>query len=236
MQIVRLAVVLLAAVALVPARATDGIWRTDGLDHVLLWTDNIDRTTAVFTVRLGFQVRPGGDFGDGVANRLLRLGDGSYIELLYTTRARAELNDDTRSNLEQLRAGTGARTFAVHPLELDTLDRYLRGQGFRLDPPTPLTYDRDGPGPLPAVPSDWRTVSFVTSPITTGDLCSGWSSAGMGSRFRTTPDRTATRSSPRRTTIWDCWLNSTRCPRAAESEFSVARLPSASEAGISRVT
>jgi hypothetical protein len=49
MQIVRfaaLAVVLLGAMAQVQAPARDAIWRTDGLDHVMLSTDNIDRTTA----------------------------------------------------------------------------------------------------------------------------------------------------------------------------------------------
>jgi catechol 2,3-dioxygenase-like lactoylglutathione lyase family enzyme len=145
-------------------------WQSDGLDHIMLWTDSIDRTTAVFTVKLGFQVRPGGDFGDGVANRLLRIGDESYIELLYTTRARAELNESTRKDLDALRTGTGARTFAVHPLELDQLDALLRKRGFELDPPSPLTYDPDGAGPLAAMPSEWRTVSFAKPPITSGDL------------------------------------------------------------------
>lgn len=123
----------------------------------MLWTDNIDRTTSVFTVKLGFQVRPGGDFGDGVANRLLRIGDESYIELLYTSRPRAELNEGTRKDLDALRAGTGARTFAIHPVDLDKLAGFLRGRGFELDPPSPAT-------------SDWRTTSFARSPVTFGDL------------------------------------------------------------------
>jgi catechol 2,3-dioxygenase-like lactoylglutathione lyase family enzyme len=161
---------LLASFIPFAGHAADVAWQTDGLDHIMLWTDNIDRTTAVFTVKLGFQVRPGGDFGDGVANRLLRIGDESYIELLYTTKPRAELNDDTKKDLDALHATTGARTFAVHPLELDKLDGFLRGHGFELDPPSPLTYDSDGAGPQPAVPSDWRTVSFAKSPITAGDL------------------------------------------------------------------
>ena len=134
-------------------------WQTDGIDHVMLWTDNIDRTTSVFVVKLGFQVRPGDDFGDGVANRLLRLGDKSYIELLYTTKPRAELSDGTRKDLDALRTGTGARIFALHPLDIDKLDAHLRKRGFELDPPPP-----------PADASDWRTVSFAKSPVTFGDL------------------------------------------------------------------
>lgn len=38
-----------------------------GVDHVLIWSRNIDQVTSIMAVKLGFQVRPGGDFGDGVA-------------------------------------------------------------------------------------------------------------------------------------------------------------------------
>jgi len=161
----------------------------------MLWTDDIDRTTSVFTVKLGFQVRPGDDFGDGVANRLLRTGDGSYIELLYTTRARAELTEGTRKDLDALRTGTGARTFAVHPLDLDELDAHLRKQGFDLDPPSP--------------PSDWRSVSFAKSPVTFGDLFFiGYAEEHL------TPlqleDRARTRTHPNGTRAWtSIWLLST---------------------------
>lgn len=165
-----LAAVSLGAMAQAPARAAEPAWQADGLDHVLLWTDNIDRTTSVLAVKLGFQVRPGGDFGNGVANRLLVIDDKSYIELLYTTRARAELDEVTRQDLDELGADIGANTFALHPLELDRVDGFLRGRGFALDPPSPMTYDPDGAGPLPSVPSDWRTVEFAKSPATFGDL------------------------------------------------------------------
>jgi hypothetical protein len=203
------ALIILTLIALAPplARAAEAPWQTDGLDHVLLWTDNIDRTTSVFAVKLGFQVRAGGDFGDGVANRLLRLGDESYIELLYTTRA--ELNEGTRKDLDALRTGTGARTFAVHPLDIDKLDAHLRKRGFDLDPPSPLTYDPDGAGPLPPVPSDWRTVSFAKSPVTFGDL---FFIGYAGERW--TPaqleDRARSRTHPNGTRNWtSIWLLST---------------------------
>lgn len=165
-----LATLSLSAMAQVPARAADAAWQADGLDHVLLWTDNIDRTTSVLAVKLGFQIRPGGDFGNGVANRLLVIGDKSYLELLYTTRARGELDETTRKDLDELRSDIGANTFAVHPRELDQVDGFLRGRGFALDPPSPMSYDADGAGPRPAVPSDWRTVEFAKSPATFGDL------------------------------------------------------------------
>jgi catechol 2,3-dioxygenase-like lactoylglutathione lyase family enzyme len=193
----------LAVLALVAAGAT---WQTDGLDHVMLWTDNVDRTTSVFSVKLGFQIRPGGDFGDGVANRLLRLGDESYIELLYTTKPHAELNEETRKDLDAVRAGTGARTFAIHPLDLDKLDAYLRAQKFKLDDPSPLTYDPDGVGPLPPVVADWRTESFASSPITTGDLFF-ISYAERAQSPLQVADRAATREHPNGAGHWtSIWL------------------------------
>lgn len=204
MRLAVLALVSMGAFAQLPAHAADAAWQTDGLDHIMLWTDNIDRITAALTVKLGFQVRPGGDFGDGVANRLLTIGDGSYIELLYTTRA--DLNESTRKDLAALHASTGARTFAVHPLELDKLDAYLRRHAFELDPPSPLTYDPDGPGPQPAVSSDWRTVSFAKSPVTFGDVFFiGYAEEHL------TPiqvgDRAASREHPNGARAWTCiWL------------------------------
>ncbi|MEJ0085093.1 MAG: VOC family protein [Pseudomonadota bacterium] len=164
------AVLTLSALAQAPASAADATWRTDGLDHIMLWTADIDRATAVFAVKLGFQVRPGGDFGDGVANRMVRLGEQSYIELLYTTKPRAELDDNTREDLDALHSDRGARTFAIHPLDFDALDGYLRKRGFDLDLPSPLTFDPDGEGPRPPVTADWRIASFAKSPVTFGDL------------------------------------------------------------------
>jgi catechol 2,3-dioxygenase-like lactoylglutathione lyase family enzyme len=161
---------LLVACAPALAQSPAKPWEAEGLDHIMLWTDDIDRTTSVFTVKLGFQVVPGGDFGDGVANRLLKIGDRSYLELLYTTRERSKLGASTRAQLEELGSGTGARIFAVHPRDIDQADRFLRSQGFAPDPPSSMTYDPDGAGPLPATPALWRSLSFPKSPFTFGDL------------------------------------------------------------------
>ena len=181
-------------------------WQSDGLDHIMLWTDDIDRTTAVFTVKLGFQVIPGGDFGDGVANRIVMMGDPSYLELLYTTRESGELNESTRTQLAELRAGTGVRTFAIHPTDIDEADRFLRDSGFELDPPSGMTYDPDGDGPLPAAPSSWRTLTFTKSPFTFGDLF-------LINYAKDTPtperkaDRAIQRTHPNGTSAWSgIWL------------------------------
>ncbi|MEO8161175.1 MAG: VOC family protein [Arenimonas sp.] len=170
----RLVLALLVATLLSGTRAQaaspESGWQADRLDHLMLWTDNVDRTTSVLAVKLGFQVGPGGDFGDGVANRILRLGDQSYLELLYTTQPASELGEDLRKELAEVRAGTGAKTFALHPSELDRADAFLRSRGFELDPPSPMNYDPDGPGPKPSEPASWRTVEFVHSPFTFGGL------------------------------------------------------------------
>jgi hypothetical protein len=50
------------------------------------------------------------------------------------------------------------------------VERDLGTGGFALDPPSPLSYDPDGPGPLPAVPATWRTLGFTHPPLTAADL------------------------------------------------------------------
>ena len=73
-----------------------------GLDHVLLWTRERDGVTATLAVKLGFQVRPGGDFGDGTANRLIRFADRTYLELLFFTRPGSDVAEDTPRAVERI--------------------------------------------------------------------------------------------------------------------------------------
>src|SRR4029078_6886123 len=65
-------------------------------DHVLIWTRNVDKLTAIMAVKLGFQVRPGGVFGDGVANCIIRFPNRSYLELLYFAKEPSELQGQAR--------------------------------------------------------------------------------------------------------------------------------------------
>jgi len=141
-----------------------------GLDHVLVWTRNIDQVTSNMAVKLGFQVRPGGDFGDGVANRLIPFADRSYLELLYFTRPEAQLTGEPRAVYAATERGTMANMFALEAVDVEAVERQLRDAGWALAPTSPMTYDPDGDGPKPARESMWRTVGFQSPPLTSGDL------------------------------------------------------------------
>ena len=141
-----------------------------GLDHVLIWTRNIDQITSVMTVKLGFQVRPGGDFGDGVANRLIPFADRSYLELLYFTRPEAELAEEPREVFAATERGTMANMFALEAIDVEAASSQLRGRGWALAPDSPMTYDPDGDGPQPPRESTWRTIGFQSPPLTSANL------------------------------------------------------------------
>lgn len=141
-----------------------------GLDHVLIWTRNIDQLTSIMAVKLGFQVRPGGDFGDGVANRLIPFADKSYLELLYFTVPEAQLKGDVRSAYAATERGTLANNFALEARSIEDVQRQLGNKGWKLAPSSPMTYDPDGDGPAPPRESLWRIVGFESPPLTTGDL------------------------------------------------------------------
>ncbi len=141
-----------------------------GLDHVLIWTRDRDGVTATLAVKLGFQIRPGGDFGDGIANRLLFFPDETYLELLFFTRPGSELRGDALGAWRFTERGTAANNFALEVSDPDATAARLRADRWELYPDTPMTYDPDGPGPMPATESQWRTVAFQTPPLAGSDL------------------------------------------------------------------
>lgn len=141
-----------------------------GLDHVLLWTRDRDGVTAALAVKLGFQVRPGGEFGDGIANRLIRFPDRTYLELLFFTRPSAQLAGDALDSWRFTERGTGSDSFGLEVSDVDATASWLRRSGWSLFPETPMSYDPDGPGPLPAEASRWRTVAFQTRPLASSDF------------------------------------------------------------------
>lgn len=164
-----LAVALLASGSADSASAAQGE-PVGGLDHVLIWTRNIDQLTSIMGVKLGFQVRPGGDFGDGVANRLIPFADSSYLELLYFTRPEAQLAGNPLEMYATTERGTGANIFALEAFSIEEVERQLREKGWQLAPGTPMTYDPDGEGPEPPRESMWRTVGFESPPLASSDL------------------------------------------------------------------
>lgn len=141
-----------------------------GIDHALIWTRNIDQLTSILAVKLGFQVRPGGDFGDGVANRLIPFADKSYLELLYFTLPETQLKGDPRDIYAATERGTLANIFALEAHNIEGIERELQDKGWQLAPSSPMTYDPDGKGPQPPRDSMWRTVGFKSPPLTSADL------------------------------------------------------------------
>lgn len=160
-----------AAAQTAPAPAMDPLLGSGGgLDHVLVWTRDRDGGTAALAMKLGFTVRPGGDFGDGIANRIVRFPDRTYLELLFFTRPESEMESDARDAFRATARGALSNNFGLEVSDVDATAAHLRAGGWALGPDTPLTYDPDGPGPLPPQPARWRTVGFPTPPLAPSDL------------------------------------------------------------------
>jgi len=106
----------------------------------------MDRGTAVMTVKLGFQVRPGRDPA-GIANRYVRMADRSFIELETLTRPHPDLDPGSKADQDLLHGGAGVRTFGLGSDQLDAARDFLKGEGFA---PTAVfsapANDPDGPG------------------------------------------------------------------------------------------
>ena len=133
------------------------------IDHILLWGRTIDQLTAVMAVKLGFQVMPGRD-PHGVANRYVRMADGSYLELEAITRPQAEMDPGMQADQAALHGGPGSRTFGLRSPALDDLRVALQHAGFA---PTPVFSaspdDPDGEGPH--APPRWRLFAFAREPL-----------------------------------------------------------------------
>ena len=136
---------------------------SDKLDHVLLWGRDIDQVTAIMTVKLGFQVRPGRNPG-GVANRYIRIEDGGFIELLGITRPNPDMDPGMQADQAALRGGAGARAFGFHSRALDLVHTQLHDKGFAVTPLfTASPNDPDGSGPK--APPRWRLFAFEKAPL-----------------------------------------------------------------------
>ncbi|MGN2246413.1 VOC family protein [Frateuria sp. GZRR35] len=133
------------------------------LDHVLLWGRSIDQVTSVMTARLGFQVVPGRN-PTGVANRYIRMADGSYIELLGITRSDAAMDPGMLADQASLHGGAGARTFGLRTHALELRREQLAAGGFApTDVFSASADDPDGDGP--GAPPRWRLFAFQRDPL-----------------------------------------------------------------------
>lgn len=136
---------------------------TSSLDHILLWGRDMDQVTAIMAVKLGFQVRPGHDPG-GVANRYVRMSDGSFLELESITSPNPDMDPGMQADQAMLHGGPGSRTFGLRSSVLDQARLLMQQQGLR---PTAIfsasLTDPDGMGP--SGPPRWRLFSFERQPL-----------------------------------------------------------------------
>lgn len=133
------------------------------LDHVLLWGRSIEQVTSAMTARLGFQVVPGRNPA-GVANRFIRMADGSYIEMLGITRPGAAMDPGMLADQASLHGGAGARTFGLRTPTLEVRRKQLLAEGFvPTDVFAASANDPDGDGP--AYPPRWRLFAFQRDPL-----------------------------------------------------------------------
>lgn len=168
MRIITIAMASLTAWALFTgqARADERTVPGDRLDHILLWGRTMDQATAVMSAKLGFQVRPGRTV-DGVANRYVRLADGSFVELLALSgggTAKATLDPGAQADQARLQGEAGARTFGIHSSALDAAHALLAARGAAVTPVFSASAD-DPDGPGPGGPPRWRLFAFEQAPL-----------------------------------------------------------------------
>jgi len=147
------AMLLCLGTAAVPTRAAEP--SSARLDHILLWGRGIDQATSVMAVKLGFQVRPGRDPG-GVANRYVRLADGSFVELLGVTRTDPTFDPGMKEDRQALKGGPGSRTFGFRSTALDAVYGRLKKLHYAV---TPFFTGPDGAKP------GWRLFAFDRAPL-----------------------------------------------------------------------
>lgn len=132
-----------------------------GIDHVLLWTREVEQDTAVLRDRLGFNVVPGGTFPDQVANRLIYFGNESYLELLHFTVPLSELEPARLEDMKFLKERDGSIGFGIRVDDLERMAGKLAAVGLETTDASPGSFDPDGPtGPKPAEEALFRTMGF----------------------------------------------------------------------------
>lgn len=146
---------------------TSSFGQTEGVDHVLLWTREVEQDTKVLTEKLGFNVIQGGTFPDKIANRLALFRDESNLELLYFTVPLSQVGPDAKKGLSFLAERDGSVGFGIRTEDLDSTAARVASAGLSIGKLSPGDYDPDGPeGPLTQTAIQYRTFGFENAPIT----------------------------------------------------------------------
>lgn len=164
--------VLSIALAPVHARSSDSerpLLRAP--DHVLVWSQRPDVAEPIFE-SLGFNVRPGHIYPEGITASTITFGDWSYLELLHFSEPpSAADNAQIRAERAFVRQAPGANSFAVQVSDIDEAAAFLKRRGFSVADIVPDIVDPDGPeGPEPPRPASWRDFHFSASPVSGADI------------------------------------------------------------------
>lgn len=130
---------------------------TIGLDHVLVWSRDQVSGEDFLRDRLGFRLTEmPGDYGAGIANKLIWLRNLSFIEFLWL--ADPDLaRDEAPEEFAFVSLRNGSNAFGLQVTDVDAAHAALERAALRPLQPSAETYDFDGPdGPLPAEPCRWR--------------------------------------------------------------------------------
>lgn len=165
---------IVTTVPIVPVDAQSSTTKSPLLrapDHVLVWSQQPSVAVETFAA-LGFQVRPGQTYPEGMTASTIMFTDWSYLELLhFSDPSRAASSAQATAELEFVRQAPGANSFSVQVSDIDAAATLLRRRGFSVSDVVPDMVDPDGPqGPLPPKPASWRDFHFAKSPVSGVEL------------------------------------------------------------------
>lgn len=140
-------------------------------DHVLVWSEHTGASDRILE-GLGFRVRKGQTYPEGIASSTIVFRDWSYLELLHFADPSKAANDaQARAELAFVAQGPGANSFAIQVDNVEAAAEHLTRQGFKVGDLTPDIIDPDGPsGPKPPQAASWRDFHFATSPVSGVEL------------------------------------------------------------------
>jgi catechol 2,3-dioxygenase-like lactoylglutathione lyase family enzyme len=130
---------------------------TIGLDHVLLWSKDDDKSARFLEEKLGFRLtKKPGSYGAGIANRLIWFDNVSFIEFLWLSDAELT-RKEAPNEFAHVTGRGGSNSFGVQVEDVDKTYRVLEAAHLHPEKPGGEEYDFDGPeGPKPPVVNQWR--------------------------------------------------------------------------------
>ena len=140
-------------------------------DHVLVWSQNQDAAEQIFQ-NLGFNIRKGQEYPEGIGSSTIAFEDWSYVELLwFTDPARAAGNAQALSELAFVRQAPGANSYAIQVSDVNEAAALLKARGFAVADIVPDIVDPDGPtGPQPPKPASWRDFHFSAPTVSGAEI------------------------------------------------------------------